>query len=357
MSELLVRHAHGSYPVRIGPGLADGLADVVKHLAPDARPFVITDHHVDSAWPGLLPGVPRLVFPAGESHKTRATWGELTDRLLASGADRHAVIVALGGGVTGDLAGFVAATCLRGIRWVAVPTSTLAMLDAAVGGKTGVDTEAGKNLVGAFHPPIAVIADPALLATLPADTFREGLAEAVKHAAIASPDMWQWLEAHAAAILERDDVVLAELVHRSLAIKAEVVEGDEREAGRRAILNAGHTTAHALEHATRFAIRHGEAVAIGLVVEARIAESHSLAAAGTADRIASLLGRLGLPTACPRGVDIAAFRAALVHDKKNRAGEIHATLLAGIGAVARSAQGGWTQAIDPDRLADLLQGN
>jgi 3-dehydroquinate synthetase len=169
--------------------------------------------------------------------------------------------------------------------------------------------------------------------------------------------MWQWLETHAAAILERDDTVLAELVYRSLAIKATVVEADEREAGRRAILNAGHTAAHALEHATQFGLRHGEAVAIGLVMESRIAEERELAAKGTTARIASLLGRLGLPTVPPADMDTGAFRAALGHDKKNRDGAVHAALLADIGSVARSARGGWTQAIDPDRLTRFIQGN
>lgn len=338
----------------VAPGVAGDLTAVTETHGGGGRTVVITDSHVDAAWPDLLPGVPRLVFPAGERHKTRESWAELTDRLLASGADRQSVIVALGGGVTTDLAGFVAATFLRGVRWVAVPTSTLAMLDAAVGGKVGVDTDHGKNLVGAFHPPTAVVADPALLSTLPARNYREGLAEAVKHAAIADSALWAWLEEHAASIVERDVDVTAELVHRSLAIKVAVVSEDERESGRRAILNSGHTIAHALEHATDFSLPHGEAVGIGLVLETRIAESRGVAAAGTATRIAALLGVLGLPAVPPAGVNRERFTTALHRDKKNRDGEVRAALLSDIGSVAQVFDGGWTQPLTIDEIVETI---
>lgn len=338
----------------VGAGLARTLAAVVDEHGGGGRIVVITDSHVDAAWPDLLPGVPRLVFPAGERHKTRDSWAELTDRLLQDGADRQSVVVALGGGVTTDLAGFVAATFLRGVRWVAVPTSTLAMLDAAVGGKTGVDTGHGKNLVGAFHPPTAVIADPALLATLPARNYREGLAEAVKHAAIADAALWAWIEEHAASVIERDVDVTAELVHRSLAIKVAVVSEDERESGRRAILNVGHTIAHALEHATGFSLPHGEAVGIGLVLETRIAESRGIAPRGTATRIAALLGVLGLPASPPERIDRDRFIAALQRDKKNRDGEVRASLLGDIGSVAREHDGGWTHPLTIDEIVATI---
>ena len=338
----------------VGAGLASDLGRLLDERAGGGKRVVITDVHVDLAWPALLPGVPRLVFPAGEQHKTRESWAELTDRVLALGVDRDAVIVAIGGGVATDLAGFVAATLLRGVRWVAVPTSTLAMLDAAVGGKTGVDTRHGKNLVGAFHPPSVVVADPALLATLPARPYREGLAEAVKHAAIADASLWAWLEEHAASVIERDVDLTTELVHRSLAIKAAVVSEDEHESGQRATLNAGHTIAHALEHATDFALPHGEAVAIGLVLETRIAEARGLAPRGTATRIAALLGVLGLPSVPPGHFDFERFIAALQHDKKNRDAAIRAALLADIGSVARDDDGGWTRALTSDEILAIV---
>ncbi len=318
------------------------------------RPVVITDRNVDAAWPRLLPGVPRLVFPAGESNKSRQTWITLTDQLLGSGADRDTVVVALGGGVTSDLVGFVAATTLRGLRWLAVPTTTLAMLDASIGGKTGVDTAAGKNLVGAFHPPIAVVSDPLLLGSLDEEGYRDGLAEAVKHAAIASQAHWQWLDGNHAAILRRDAQVVTELVRVSVTIKARIVEGDEREAGRRATLNAGHTVAHAIEHATGFAVSHGQAVAIGLVIETRLGERLGVTAPGTANRIAALLERFGLPTSPPAAIEAGLVAAALRLDKKNRAGTLRAALLADIGQAAETGDGTWTHEIDGAELITLL---
>lgn len=312
--------------------------------------MVIADATVSDCWPDLLPGVARLTFPGGEQHKTRTTWTAVSDGLLALGIDRRTVIVALGGGVTTDLAGFVAATALRGLPWVAVPTTTLAMLDAAIGGKTGVDTLHGKNLVGAFHHPSGVIIDPGLLATLPERVFLEGLAEAVKHAAIASASHWAWLEQHVAELLGHDPTRLAELVRESVAIKSEVVAEDEQEHGRRSTLNAGHTVAHGLELATDFLLSHGEAVSIGLVSESRHGETLGITAPGTALRLAQLLTVIGLPTAMPPQLSRQRFLDALQHDKKNRDGRVHCALLARIGEVARAPDGTWTHAVDPTGL-------
>ena len=312
--------------------------------------MVIADANVAACWPDLLPGVERLTFPGGEQHKTRTTWTSLSDRLLTLGIDRRTVIVALGGGVTTDLAGFVAATTLRGLPWVAVPTTTLAMLDAAIGGKTGVDTLHGKNLVGAFHHPSGVIIDPALLSTLPERVFLDGLAEAVKHAAIASASHWAWLEQHVPELLAHDPTRLTELVRESVAIKAEVVAEDELELGRRSSLNAGHTVAHGLELATDFQLSHGEAVSIGLVCEARHGEALGLTAPGTSMRLAGLLGAVGLPTAMPAHLDRQRFLEALQHDKKNRDGRVHCSLLARIGEIARAPDGAWTHAVNSEEL-------
>jgi 3-dehydroquinate synthase len=315
---------------------------------------VIADATVEAALGSPLERATLLTFPAGELHKSRETWGELTDQLLAARFDRHSVIVAFGGGVTTDLAGFVAATFLRGIPWIAVPTTTLGMLDAAVGGKTGVDTPAGKNLVGAFHPPAAVICDPALLATLPLRNFREGLAEAVKHAATLDAAYGDWIAAHASQIIAREAPVLETLIHRSVELKAAVVMADEREGDRRAVLNAGHTVAHALERATSYAIPHGEAVAIGLVLETRVAEEMGVAQVGTADRIAALLHALDLPTTVPPSIDRARVRDAMQSDKKNRGGVIHAALTTSFGAAAGSRKE-WTTPFDLLTFDRLLQ--
>lgn len=345
-----VRHATGTYPIQVGHGIVHQLPRWLSAHATGAPVVVVADATVSALHPTLLPDVPRLTFAGGESHKTRETWMQLTDALLTHGADRDTVIVALGGGVTTDLAGFVAATALRGLRWVAAPTTTLAMLDASVGGKTGVDTSHGKNLVGAFHPPIAVVADIALLDTLPQALFVDGLAEVVKHAAIASRSHWEWIEQHAHAILSRDPTAVEQLVLDSVAIKAQVVEADEREAGRRAILNAGHTVAHGLEHASAYTMSHGHAVAIGLVAESRWAERHGIAERGTTDRVVTLLDRLGLPSSPPAGLDRARFLAALSHDKKNRDGQVQVAALQRIGEIAVTPDGRFTHPANPDDL-------
>jgi 3-dehydroquinate synthase len=345
-----VRHGTGDYPVHLGAGRTADLPAMLAALFPGHRPVIISDATVSAHWPDLLAGVERITFPAGEQHKSRTTWTSVSDSLLALGIDRRTVILALGGGVTTDLAGFVAATTLRGLPWMAIPTTTVAMLDASIGGKTGVDTIHGKNLVGAFHHPSAVIIDPTLLDTLPQHVFVDGLAEAVKHAAIASASHWEWLERHAGAILAHDPVRLTELVRESVSIKAEVVADDEREHGRRSVLNAGHTVAHGLELATDYEITHGAAVAIGLVSETRHGEATGITETGTTARIIKLLASLGLPTEFPGQLDRQRFHDALQHDKKNRDGRVHCSLIARIGEVARSPDGGWTHAVEASRL-------
>jgi 3-dehydroquinate synthetase len=225
------------------------------------------------------------------------------------------------------------------------------MLDASVGGKTAVDTPHGKNLIGAFHPPAAVVADPLVLPTLPNREFRAGLAEAVKHGVIADRAYFDWIAAEAERIALRHPQTLAALVRRSVEIKAQVVSEDEREAGRRAILNAGHTVAHALEQASGYALPHGEAVAIGLVTECRLAESLGLAAAGTAGAVAALLARLGLPTD-PPGVSADRLFEAMAHDKKNRESRIRFALPVSIGAMAPGE--GWTVAVVAQAVRSVL---
>jgi 3-dehydroquinate synthase len=348
--ETQVRHATGTYPVWSGAGAVERLPKWIANHHPRLRPVMIADAAVASLHPAVLPGVPRHTFPSGESSKQRDTWAALTDALLTAGHDRHTLIVALGGGVTTDLAGFVAATLMRGVPWIAVPTTTLAMIDAAIGGKTGLDTSHGKNLVGAFHPPLAVFADTALLSTLPDAHFIAGLAEAVKHAAIASATHWQWLTSHADEILARDPGALDRLIADSARIKAEVVSADERETGHRAILNAGHTLGHAIEHASEYRLPHGHAVAIGLLLETRLGERLGVTEAGTARGIERLLSQLQLPTAVPILLPRERIAGALTHDKKNRDGNVRTVLLRRIGEVARGAAGDWTHQVPVEDL-------
>ena len=301
---------------------------------------------------GEPPPYQSLSFPAGERSKTRETWLRLTDALLDRGFGRDSGLIALGGGVTGHLAGFVAATYMRGVPYLQVPTTLVAMADASVGGKTGVDTPAGKNLVGAFHPPAAVLADPVVLGTLPDAVFREGLAETVKHGLIADLDYFEWMERHIPEIGRRDPEALTHLVRRSVEIKAAVVEEDEREQGRRAILNAGHTVAHALERESRYELTHGPAVALGLLAECQIAEDLDIAAPGLRQRVARLLADLGLPTRSTRGFDAAAVMAAMHQDKKNRDGETRMALPLTIGEMHHT--GGWTTPVRDDVIGAAL---
>ena len=295
----------------------------------------------------------RLVFPQGELSKTRATWSRLTDEMLAADVGRDAAIVAMGGGVTGDLAGFVAATYLRGIPYVQVPTTLLAMVDSSVGGKVGVDTDRGKNQVGAFYPPAMVVADPLTLMSLPDRDYRAGLAEAVKHGLIADREYFDWIASKGRDIRARQPAAISHLVQRSIEIKAGVVTLDERERGRRSILNAGHTVAHAIEVASGYRLHHGECVSIGLVIECRLAESMGVAEAGTAATVAKVLERFGLPLRLPADLSPPAVLEAMARDKKNRAGEIHFSFPKAVGAMQGKGSE-WTVASPPELILSAL---
>jgi 3-dehydroquinate synthase len=349
MPQVRVRHALGSYPVIVAPGALGELAGTVRRLWPDRRVAIITDETVQRMLGDRLAGGPwhpMLAIPPGEESKTRDGWLELTDALLAAGFSRDSALVAIGGGVVGDLAGFVAATLARGIPYLQVPTTLLAMVDSSVGGKTGVDTPHGKNLVGAFHPPEAVLADPTVLKTLPSEVFRGGLAEMVKHALVADREYWTRLESGVPVLLARDPAALTPLIVRSIEIKAEVVAQDERETGLRSILNAGHTVAHAVELLTGFQVPHGDAVAIGLVAESRIAEKVGVAESGLAERLRLLLASLDLPVTIPPTLDAPSLIEAMASDKKRRGGRLRFALPQTIGAMARDGSA-WTIAV-PD---------
>lgn len=347
-----VTHATGSYPVFVEPGLLGQLGGLAAELLPGRRLVVITDRTVGRMVPHEL-DVPTLVVAPGEASKSRARWSALTDRLLDLAYGRDSAIIALGGGVVGDLAGFVAATHLRGIPWLSVPTSVVAMVDASIGGKTGVNTPHGKNLVGAFHPPVGVLADPRVLESLHPAHYGSGLVEAVKHGLVADADYFAWINAHADALLARDMTVLTELVIRSVRLKAEVVSGDEQEAGRRAILNAGHTVGHAVERVSEYGILHGDAVSIGLVTEALLAHRLGLAERALAPTIKLALEKLGRPTTLdPEWKDDALLEAMSV-DKKNRADSLRFALPRAIGIMA-DGDGDWTVPVSRDLVLMVL---
>ncbi len=358
MTPVVVRHSRGSYPVYVEPGILSRLDDLIREHLPERRVAMIADEMVhrlyrsgrlgERQWDGET-----LTFPSGERSKTRESWSRLTDELLRLGFGRDSGIVALGGGVAGDLAGFVAATYLRGVPYLQAPTSLLAMLDASVGGKTGVDTAEGKNLIGAFHPPVAVLADPRVLVTLPDREYRAGLAEAVKHGLIADREYFEWMDREAGPLVARDAAALEHLVRRSVEIKAEVVSEDEREGGRRAILNAGHTVAHALEQATDYRVPHGEAVSLGLVAEAALATGLGLATPEAGARLVALLERLGLPTRVDEPVPADRLLAAMGSDKKNRGRAIRFALPRGLGAMGPGPE--WTTEAGEPAIRAALQ--
>ena len=340
-----VANESSRYDIHIGPDLIDDgerLCTTVRgrHL------LIVSDSNVAPLYAERLASAiraarPQLqlahyVLPAGEQNKNLAHWTRALEGLASLGATRDACVMALGGGVVGDLAGFAGAAWMRGIDVVQVPTSLLAMVDSSVGGKTGVDLPAGKNLVGAFHPPRAVLADTSTLATLPERELRAGLAEVVKYGAIFDAQFLTWLEARSRALLERDDAVLTEAIARSCEFKADVVARDPFEHGERALLNFGHTFGHAIEAQQGYAghdggLNHGEAVAVGMVLAARLSARLGLVAESDAIRLQQLLNAFELPTALPAGLDGESLLARMRLDKKAAAQGLRFVLLNGPG--------------------------
>ena len=335
--------------VRVAPWLLDEVGRIVADEAPAHTVVVLTDDqvaslHVPAAIGSLrhfLPHVRTLfrAIPAGEAHKTRESWAALTDWMLGERCGRDTTVVALGGGVVGDLAGFVAATFMRGVPFVQCPTSLLAMVDASVGGKVGVDTPAGKNLVGAFHQPHAVVVDPTVLQTLPVAHRRAGLAEVLKHGIIADAAYLERAVALGPALVEGTSIdwhgpALCDLIADSIEIKAGVVRQDEREGGIRQILNFGHTIGHAIEAASDFTLLHGDAVAIGMALESQLAERIGVAERGTCERVRASLEAVALPTTRPTQVDPSTLIDLMRSDKKARAGRLFFALPSRVGVMA-----------------------
>ena len=338
------------YPIVIGAGLLGGAFDLGKYLV-GSDCLVVSNEIVAPLYldklKANLPGktISTIELPDGESFKTTDTLHTILDKLVEIGANRDTTVVALGGGVVGDVAGFAAASYMRGVGFVQVPTTLLAQVDSSVGGKTGINHAQGKNLIGAFYQPSVVLIDTETLQTLPDRELKAGLAEVIKYGAIADITFLAWLEENLDALLCGDAKALAYAIERSCAIKAEVVAEDERESGRRAILNFGHTFAHAIENCLGYGEwLHGEAVAAGMVMAAKLSEIDD----SEVKRLQGLIERAGLPTAAP---DIGSSRMldAMSRDKKVQQKEIRFVLLRALGDAFITAD------VDTDRLKELCE--
>ncbi len=343
MSVVHVQLGERSYSIEVGTDTLVSLGQrVIDWRRKVSHAVVISDENVESphaqraveSLSGSGINVDLLVVEAGEASKSIDAASALWDKLLELGADRKSIVVAVGGGVIGDLAGFVAATFARGLALVQVPTSLLAQVDSSVGGKVGINLPGAKNMVGAFWQPAGVLIDTAVLATLPQREYRSGLAEVVKYGVILDAEFFEYLEAHVPALRDRDAAVLEHVVTRSCQLKASVVEADEREeTGARAVLNYGHTFCHALEAVTGYGkFLHGEAVAIGMQCAARLAERLDRIDSQLSARQRHLLAALDLPVELPK-VDLEAMLAAMAHDKKVEHGRLRFVLPSRIGHV------------------------
>lgn len=336
MQKIEVKLGARSYPIYIGPGVMESREELAAAI-PGRDVLVVTNTTVGPLYCARLTAAlaPRRCLeaslPDGEMHKTLANVSRLLDVLVANRYARDACVVALGGGVVGDMSGFAAACYQRGIAFVQIPTTLLAQVDSSVGGKTGVNHPGGKNLIGAFHQPAAVFADTNTLATLPDRELRAGLAEVIKYGLIVDPQFFDWLEANAAALLARDTEALTHAIRRSCEIKAEIVARDEREQGDRALLNLGHTFGHAIESATNYtAWLHGEAVGAGMLLAADVSRRLGWVTENDVARIEQVLVKFGLRTDV-RTLSAATLAENMKIDKKVAAGRIRLVLLKGIG--------------------------
>jgi len=351
-----------TYPVVVGPGLIARAGELCAPLLTRGRTAIVTDEtvaglHGESLRQSLAAAAieaPMIVVPPGEQTKSFEGLADLCDRLLALGLDRGDMIVAFGGGVVGDLAGFAAAIYKRGIDFIQIPTTLLAQVDSSVGGKTAIDTPRGKNLIGAFHQPRLVLADLDVLATLPDRQMRAGYAEVIKYGLLGDVDFFEWLEANGAAVLAREPEALTKAVARSIEMKAETVAADEREtSGRRALLNLGHTFGHALEAQTGFGetLLHGEAVALGCAMAMRFSARLALCPSQDASRAETAIAAAGLPA---RLSDIPGRFPAdrlvehMAQDKKAEAGRLTFVLAHGIGQAFTAKD------VDPVAVRDFL---
>jgi 3-dehydroquinate synthase len=325
-----------SYDIIIKAGILQNAHDVLNSFCSNRSTLIVTDSNVDPLYSDKIENLnySKFIFPAGEKHKTIDTVTGICRKAVAAGLDRKSLILALGGGVCGDMAGFAAAVYMRGIDFIQIPTTLLAMVDSSVGGKTGVDLPEGKNLVGAFWQPQLVLVDPETLKTLPMEEVRNGLAEVVKYGMIYDWKFFQLLENNIEALQNLDMDFYTEMIKRCCEIKAEVVAQDEREGGLRAILNYGHTFGHAVELLSNFDIAHGAAVSIGMAVAVELGVMTGRISKDYAERQNALLKKLGLPTRIPSGFDPEKIYGAMLHDKKTLGSKVKLILPVDNGAVS-----------------------
>ena len=341
MRTLTVALGERSYPIYVGDGLLQRAGELLSPLA-SRRAIIVTNpvvaQHYLSRLQGTLSGAAVdnevVVVPDGEAHKDWAALYDIHTRLLQLNAERSTVLIALGGGVIGDLAGFAAATYQRGIPLVQIPTTLLAQVDSSVGGKTAINHPLGKNMIGAFYQPQAVISDTATLATLPDREYRSGIAEVIKYGAIRDLALFEWFEANMERLVARDPQAITHAVIESCRIKAEIVAADERETGERALLNFGHTFGHAIETATGYgAWLHGEAVAAGMVLASRLSVLTSGLPSREAERVVQLVRRAGLPIE-PPSLGLSTWLESMARDKKVERGAVRFVVLETLGRAA-----------------------
>lgn len=349
MPTIEVNLPHHRYDVRIEPGGLARLGELTRAVAPHEKAAVIVDETIEYSH-GLVAArslkeekydTQIAVMPSGEEHKTLGTFRDLQEVVLNAKLERKSPIVAVGGGVTGDTVGFVAATYLRGVPFIQCPTTLLAMVDASVGGKVGVDVPQGKNLIGAFHQPHLVLIDTDTLKTLPDIELCCGLAECIKHGMIRDAELFEWTREHTDAILAKDSDTLVELVGRNVAIKAAVVMEDEKESGVRSHLNLGHTFAHAIEAVVGYdKIKHGQAVSLGMVAATILAVKRGICDSGVVEVLIETLERIGLPTGMRNLPPSVTLTEAMKLDKKVRGGKIRLILPTRIGEVLITDEAG-----------------
>ncbi len=349
------------YPIRVRQGLRRSVPQMTLAHAKAHRYAVIADDTVAELYGAAIRDgfgtegreASLFTFPPGEASKNREEWARLTGEMLAAGFGRDSAVVAVGGGVTGDLAGFVAATFMRGLPLIQVPTSLVAMIDSSVGGKSGVDVPEGKNLVGAFHPPHLVLVDPEVAVSLSREERAQGLAEAVKHGAILDPVYLADLEGDIPCVLNGEVGATGRVVVRSIEIKAEVVSKDERESGLRKVLNFGHTLGHAIESAGDFSLPHGSCVALGMILEARLGEKMEVTREGTSARLRKMADLLDLPTEVPGDLSPETILEYTRSDKKGRGGRPQYVLLSQAGKVFPARD--WAQDAPDATVLEVLR--